>query len=194
MASTKLIAEMLIIGLFGTISLVLWVFRWFGHPLSLSETEIKNLKDLAPILALPTLALCYQVGWLITAICDFVYKKWLMTRLRDKRIFQGDQDKINFYENQIRPFVYGYASEIQISEIMSDRSSTRLARAGVVNFIVLGFSLLLFGWKYIFLSGISFLLAFASFLQWIQRHDLYHKRILQADETVKFRLKQSGEE
>jgi len=177
MATTALIVEILVVGALA--------LTWMGLALVVlllpeptpSVTGIGSaVRDLAPLLALPFLALTYAVGWIVNFASEQALKPLGQRTLRRREF--GD-DPTAYTRARLR--VLGRCSDALIADTLIDRHVVRLARGGLFNFFwfaivsagaaIRGWS---FGWP---LTGLCLLLAGASFAQWFNRQTSHYERI-----------------
>lgn len=178
MATTAVLVEMVIIGCFAALWLVLAAVRvHLVDPVALMA--VPNPQNWAtPILFFGT-AVIYQIGWVVNAVADALTAKLLSGRVRDKLFEQACLQ----YE-PTRATVYQKASTALIGDIVLDRVVVRLARAGVLNFACLGLVLFSFWGKLAALSLCCFAFSILCGWQLVRRYRRYYLRIISASKVI----------
>ncbi len=180
MATTSIIIEILVIGIFSAV----WIL------LGLVRTGIVNVADLRVLTStyerFSSLALIistaglYQLGWLVNGLCDAVTTPLSAKRLRDK-LFKAAKLE---YE-PVRATVYQLASPDLRGDLGTDRTVTRLSRAAALNFLLIAVVMMTFGGKFIFLGLILLACSIGSAFQWYFRYKRYYKRIISAYKSIR---------
>lgn len=173
MPTTALIVEVLVIGALT----LLWIVALLAAFVQLPNSDqaaafISLIREASPLLALPTLALTYAIGW-ITNFCSerlFFFRH----RIRDQQ-FEGEAH----YET-VKLSALQHGSNNLVQEMFTDRHMIRLARGGVMNFTLLAVALSIhglhgrtFAWP---LAVLSLVFAALSFAQWRKKYLSHYKK------------------
>jgi hypothetical protein len=174
MATTPIIVEMLIMGVFASV----WMFIFAERCAILQVDQILELlvkgKDWSAAILFVSMAWCYQIGWLINTSCHGFAILFLERRIRNP-IFE----RASLQYEHVRATVYQKASADLRSDLGLDRSVVRLSRAGVLNFLLIGLALLFYCPPIRLISVVSFFFSLLCVLQWRQRYIRYHKRMIE---------------
>ena len=171
MSTTALIVEVLVIGAIALIWIFLFALRFGGYP----GIDVTEISALMPILVLPATGLTYAVGWIINFLAERLFKLFFQRKIRDRVFGSGEQ----YQRDKIR--VVSGASDSANQDMLLDRHIIRLARAGVLNFLLLGVGLLAnshrLGAIAVSLSVAAFALCLISFFQWLTRYSAYYQKV-----------------
>jgi len=163
MATTALIVEILVVGVFGLIWVGLFVFKFFGLEVSTISNWLIQYKDWSTGAVLIFAAISYQLGWSINQFSYFVSRKKLNKSIR-KKIFKENYDDYDL----IKTTVFLKGTTPILDSIQERFSILRLTRSSSLNFLFISIGLfLLRQWGVGIVSlGISVVLL-------IQSNDIY---------------------
>ena len=182
MATTAVIVEILVIGLIGSIWLVL-----FLTGISVLDPDsvygcMVRLKDWSGLITFLAIGIIYQFGWLINGFSYGILRILLTKRMRDN-IFKQRQLE---YRN-VRALVYQEASDKVRQDLDVERSVVRLSRAGIFNFFMISIALLINGNPFIKFVPLSFILFVGCCIQWHFRFVRYYNRMIDEYDVIKVR-------
>ena len=173
MATTTLIVEILVVGIFGLIWISLVLLKATAFDASQLVKILYNLRDWSVLITILMIGIIYQLGWMINGlsfgISNFLFEK----RIRN-RMFLKEGLK---YE-VVRPTVYQDGSEKVFSDMAVERSVMRLSRAGYLNFLLIAIALLWNGGSFTKFFWIALILFMGCFFQWRQRFRRYYIRMI----------------
>ncbi len=176
MTTTAIVVEMLIIGLFAALWVVLCLLKFLPLSLHSLVSGLDKAHDWSNgIIVVSTIA-AYQLGWLVNALCAGFVELTLATRVRDEKIYGA----AGLTYDAVRAKVYQNASPQMHADLLLDRSVTRLARAGVLNFALICLASGGYGIDFCGARGLLLLLSVGCGVQWYFRYKRYHKRMLTA--------------
>ena len=137
MNTTSLIAEILVAGFF----CLLWVILFSIAIYDIKFDEIKYLldllKDWSTTVLLISIAISYQLGWVILYVSNIVSHKIIMSTIRSN-VFKEDEKNYNYIKNTV---LANEKSSLLIKNLDKDRSLIRLTRTGFINFLFIGIAL-----------------------------------------------------
>jgi hypothetical protein len=178
MATTTLLVEILVIGSLAQVWLVSLFLGLMG-PITLnpSSGQVEALKTVAPLLVVPVMSLAYAIGWVVNFAAERLFKLLFEELWRDK-LFPNQA-----LEYEVARILYLQRGSSELGrEFVLDRHILRIARASVVNFLLIGASAIVY-WDYLgprVTVGVIILCALitvASFEQWRLRYRSYYKRL-----------------
>ncbi len=187
MATTAFLIEILVIGFFGTLWMILLIaFVLAGG--DIPRVDLATLEDWSGLFLFAYMAICYQLGWIINWISWEVFNRTSIQKAREKAFGKPIEERA--YERRLLA-VHQVASEAIISRIRSDLSVIRLTRSGTINFgslflvstLVVVFrtdawNLAERGWWVPWaLLTVPFLGALICWRQALKRYDKYYQRI-----------------
>ena len=130
------IIEILVMGLIALLGISLNIIGF----LDINKIEvlkyINEFKSYTNIILLITLAIAYQLGWIINGLTSIAYPSFLKNKAKLKyKIPSGKY-------SQIRDIVYFKASDNALYKIKERLSGVRLLRSSIINFLIfiVGFS------------------------------------------------------
>jgi len=180
MATTAVIVEILVIGLIGSIWLVLFLSGISVlDPDSVYDCMVR-LKDWSGLLTFLVIGLIYQFGWLINGFSYGILRFLLTKRMRDK-IFEQRQ----LEHRNVRALVYQEASDKVRQDLDVERSVVRLSRAGMFNFLLISIALLINGSPFVKFAPFSLILSIGCGIQWYFRFARYYNRMIDDYDTIK---------
>jgi lysylphosphatidylglycerol synthetase-like protein (DUF2156 family) len=170
MSTTSIIVEMLIIGFFTAVWLLLFCLR-------LSFFDIQEIKILAsqigswttPIL-FAAAALFYQLGLIMNTISYKLTERFAERKFRDQ-IVPG-----KVYEN-VKSTVWQKGSAELIRNLELNLTFVRLARAGIINFLLIAVVSFSFGRSLAWLGIISLMICIGCIPLWRGMYRFYYKRM-----------------
>ena len=163
MATTALIVEMIIVGVFGLVWMGMLVFKLFNLDVSLIPDYLLLYKDWSTAVVLISIIVAYQLGWSLNQFSYFLGKRTFYNPVRLK-VFKED------YKNfeTIKATVLMQGSSYAIEKVKERLSAVRLTRSGAVNFFLISIGLFTYGqW----LMGIIMAIVTIVFL--LQAVDMY---------------------
>lgn len=177
MPTTALIVEVLVIGAMTLIWLVAFFAAFLPLPTSAQAAMfISLIREASPLLALPTLALTYAIGWITNFCSERIF--FFRHRIRDQQ-FEGE----THYE-MVKLSALQHGSDNLVQEMFTDRHVIRLARGGVMNFTLLAIALSInglrgrdFAWPFAVLCLVFAALSFAQWRKKYRSHYVNLKRI-----------------
>lgn len=174
MSTTALIAEILVIGFFASIWILLLLLRISIVELPSGEFLAMAANWATPLLVIG-LAVYYQLGILINGLC-WVLEIFTIRKIIRNKIFS--QATLDY--NEVRTTVHHHASGYLQNEIMFDRAILRLTRAGALNFFIV--AILMFTWGgHSALGGLLVItLSFWCLLLYVFRYKSRYKRMIAA--------------
>ena len=136
MGKINAIIEILVMGLIALLGISLNIIGF----LDINKIEvlkyINEFKSYTNIILLITLAIAYQLGWIINGLTSIAYPSFLKNKAKLKyKIPSGKY-------SQIRDIVYFKASDNALYKIKERLSGVRLLRSSIINFLIfiVGFS------------------------------------------------------
>jgi hypothetical protein len=138
LATTSLFVEILVIGSIAEIWIALFLLSFVDIDVALTSSVVTLAEKFSTLLLFPLLALTYAIGWVINFLAERLFKPYFQTKLRDD-VFKGAGVKYT----EARSIVVQNASEEVITEMEFDRHILRIARASVLNFVMIAIVLLL---------------------------------------------------
>jgi hypothetical protein len=177
MTTTAIIVEMLIIGFFAFIWLLLLIIRIAILDTSDFNYLFYKFDGWATPLTLFAIAFFYQLGLLVNWMSGLLVKIIYEKKLRNS-IFEKD----NLQYRPVKIVVDQLGSSEIHRVLRDDVSIVRLSRAGVVNFLFI--AILLFSFNQIIIGLIVILFSILCFFQWHTRYVRYYLRILEAYKTI----------
>lgn len=179
MNTTVAIIEILVVGLFGSVWILLAVMRagdieWRAVAAYLDEW--RNWSTAATVFG--TLA-AYQVGWLINGLSRGLM--WPFAERERDRVLGGPKK----YE-VVRAAVFQWGSARVNDDLALEQSVIRLARGGLVNFSIIALLLVTSGAGRpgLTLAAVFLALALGSGFHWRHRNRRYYERILAEYNTL----------
>jgi len=177
MSTTAVIVELLIVGVFSLLWLIL-----FGLRLSLVDvTQIKILfsrgGDWANLVLFLTVAIVYPLGMFVNALSEEF----------TKRTVKGIKEKVFIHQENYereRADVYQHGSSELVQDLKLSFSAVRLARSGVLNFALIAISLFSFGRETMLLGIVSLLVGSGCLILYRNMLFHYYFRLFFAHQTV----------
>jgi hypothetical protein len=175
MSTTVAIIEIVIIGLFGLVWLLLLAMRLTGVDQSAVTTWARDWKEWSSAVTLIGVMVIYQIGWLINGLCRALTLPF--TKRQVNQIYSGSEH----YE-EARAVVNQRGPAKVLEDLALEQSVIRLARGGAVNFSLIALLLITGGINRVrvSLAFLFLILAVGTLLQWSQRSRRYYKRLLAA--------------
>jgi len=173
MATTAIIAEMIVIGFFTLIWICLGISALYPCLKTTIYAQLVVLKDFSAFVTGGVIIVCYQFGWLVDAFSYWLYEVSLEKWFKKKLFNQYNYDLV-------RATILVHGSQQVNSDIAVDRSVVRLSRAGVLNFCLIGVACLFIDSPVHLASGFSFFLTILSAYLWYERNKQYYKRMIAA--------------
>jgi hypothetical protein len=175
METTSIIVELLIIGFFTLVWMLLFCVR-------VSLIDIKNLEQLLPFLQstsgfLVMSGLSYQLGLVMNGISHRLTKRIGQTKFRNG-IAPGKSYEV------IKTKVHQLASEEMNRTLTLHLSFVRLTRAGMINFALIAILLFTFPWRIAVIGLVSLFISLLSFIGWRGAYRDYYRRIAYAYQEV----------
>ncbi len=177
MSTTSIIVEMLIIGFFTAT----WMFLIC---LRLSVFDIQEVKTLAsqigswatPILFIAA-AVFYQLGLIMNTMSYKITEPFADKKIRDQ-VVPG-----KVYEH-VKSAVWQEGSTNIIRNLELNLTFVRLARSGIINFLLIAIASLSFGGSLLWLSVISSVIFIGCIPLWRNTYRFYYKRMGFAYEVI----------
>ena len=135
MKHTGALLEVLIIGLMAAVWVGLALFRTGVVDAAVIAKTGTDYKDWATLLTFASLAVCYQLGWIVNTLGIWL-GELLVVGLRGEIFGNGSYD-------EERTYVYQHGTDAMLGHLDVQRNAIRLIRAGIINFAALGMVLLL---------------------------------------------------
>ena len=176
MTTTAIFVEIVIIGLFGVVWIILLLTRLSILNLTALASVARNAPDWSTLILVGIGAIAYQVGSLINTLCYGLMERVAGTRLRNS-ILKEDQ-------HVVRATLFSQGSSELIAELNSHLTYIRLSRAAIFNFLLLGITLLTFGTRFWKIAVLSLLISFGSYCLWRIIFVFHHQEQLAAYEVV----------
>lgn len=177
MSTTAVIVELLIIGLFTSLWIFLLCLRFSGFEVDALKTHISQASDWSAFLTVIAVAVLYQLGLLMNAVSYRVTRKLASQVIRDE-IMPG----VNY--EFVRATVYQKGSSDLLRDLGLYLSFVRLARSGILNFVLIAITLSLLGGRLIVFGIISFVLSIFTFFVWRSVFNTYYKRMKFAYQVI----------
>jgi hypothetical protein len=177
MATTAIIVEMLIIGFFACVWILLMIVHWLGIDATALFKEFSTLSGWSTPLTLAATAVFYQVGWTVNWISASITALLSEQRVRN-RIFLADELE---YQN-VRAVINQLGSTALHGELNAERSVIRLARSGAMNFLLTAIAVLQF--DELLLGALLLICSIVSGWQWRKRYMRYYRAILAAYKVI----------
>jgi hypothetical protein len=167
-ATTSIIVELLIIGFFTLVWILLFSVQ-------LSIIDVQTLKQVLPFLQstagfLVISALSYHLGLAMNSLSLRLTKRFGQSKYRNE-IAPGTNYEV------IKTKVRQDASDEMNRTLTLHLTFVRLMRAGIVNFALLTIILFTFPWRIAALGFISLFICLASFIGWRDAYRRYYRRI-----------------
>ena len=175
---SKMIVEVLIIGCFAAIGIVLLDTGTGGRLHEFVKVFREFIHWPTSVVALVAAATFYHLGWLVNGAAILI-TRWLRRRMIS-RVFGANVDDYA----AIRARVFQKASSASMDRIGVDHTVLRLARAGVVNFSLITIGLLVQRSSVSILSVLTWMLVCVSLLQTRHQYRVYYARILRVYEEL----------
>jgi len=173
--TTSLMAEIVVIGFFASIWIVALVVRPFVHETVWLQEMLTNYESYAPLGIIALLICWYQLGWILNGIC------WpMMDRLKYKKLKEEMSKDVKGGYRAMCTEVYQHASTPFQHDLYTDRSVMRISRTGIVNFALIGISVLLIDTRLFWLATIFFSASVACTFQAFKRSTRYYAQIYDA--------------
>lgn len=170
MSTTAVIVEILIIGIFTAI----WVFFLC---LRLSLFDLQSFKDFASSsgnwatpLTFIAGAVFYYLGLIMNILGFRITKKY------SEKLFEGQNVTGKDYD-YVRLTVYHKGSEELVSDLKFYLTIVRLARAGIINFLLIAIVMFSFGGIIAIAGILSLLFSVSCLYLWRTMSDTYYSRI-----------------
>ena len=179
MITTAFIVEIIVIGFFTSIWIIIAIFRI--APIESSELliVIDMFKPFSGLLFIITMIIFYQLGWLVNYISGFLANIFYEKRRR-KTIFSEE----NLDYSDVRTTAYQYASGRFLVELTLDRNVVRLSRSGVFNFMLISISIFSFGNRFIIFGAVALFVGILCLAQYHDRFNSYYKRMIESYNTI----------
>jgi hypothetical protein len=179
MTATVAIAEILVIGFFAALWMLpcialLGDIRW-DRILSWA----KDYKEWSAAVTLAGTMALYQLGWLVNGLSRAIM--WHVAQSVRNRL----HSEINVDPEEVRATVYQLGLPAVLKDLDLDQSVIRLARAGIVNFLLISLLLLSAGGQAATLAAVSLALVVGYILQWWHRNSRYYKRIIEIYKVIR---------
>jgi len=178
MATTALFVEILVIGATAEIWMTLLLM------LFLNTSEINSIigvlttnNGMIALSATLFIAVTYNIGWVINFVAERLIKPYFQKSIRDE-IFDGSSQSYSMAKYHILL----NASQDLINEIVFDRHIIRIARANVLNFLLIAITVAFNFNKYakavtVYIIIVSLVIAVLSFFQWKTRYRAHYEKI-----------------
>lgn len=178
LATTSLIVEIIVIGAFALVWVILFVFKFSGLDLSLIPEWLVAYKDWSTLVAFMSLVISYQLGWSVNQFSYFFARNTYNKTIKAK-VFK------NQYQNfdSIKSTVYMKGSSFAVEKVKERLSVVRLTRSAFMNFLLISIGLLLLEkWAAGFVTmGITLIL----FAQATDMYTLYCQQIFNSYKVIK---------
>lgn len=181
MATTSLIAEIIVIGSFSLVWIMLFTFKFLGLDITALSDWFLTYKDWSTAILVALIVICYQLGWIINLVSSFIAGQTFGKRIM-LRLFKGIAVNDNEME-MIRATVQMKSSGYLQGRMREDLSVLRLSRSALINFFLIGVGFIMIG----NLTGafISLGIALISFLHAWYIYKRYYSRMLHAYQIIK---------
>jgi hypothetical protein len=136
LATTSLIVEIIVIGVFALVWVMLFIFKFLGLDLSLIPEWLILYKDWSTVVALIMLIVSYQLGWLVNQLSYFIAGKTFNKPIKSF-VFK---DQYQNYDS-IKTTVYMNGSSFAVEKVKERLSVVRLTRAAFINFLLISIAL-----------------------------------------------------
>ncbi len=163
MATTSLIVEIIVIGVFALVWVALFIIKFFGLDVSLISDWLVLYKDWSTGVVLMSVAISYQLGWSVNQISYFFARKTFNKTIK-LRVFKDE------YKNfeAIKATVYMQGSSFVVEKIKERLSVVRLTRSAFMNFLLISIGLFaLEKWQ------MGFVTLAVTIVLYIQANDMY---------------------
>lgn len=143
-----------------------------GRDLHRAADQLVALHNWSGAIALVLSVLAYQLGWLVNGLAYALAKR-----------FDDDRRRRNFFEGKLPSYdvvlatVYERVPAYARDDLAVDRSVVRMARAGALNFLLLGLVLLFYSSSVRLWAVLPLCLAGANVALYVQRLKRYYKRM-----------------
>lgn len=170
MSTTALIVEILVIGCFSLIWIIINLLNIYNVTLQEFGQILIKYKDWSTALILFTIAVCYLLGWVMNLFSYFLMKKSLHKYIISKIL---KKDTPNYDKIKFRVFHEGSANVY--NKIKEELSVVRLIRSASINFLLISISIFLYGkWD---LGTVILLVSLICFLEYLLIYNRYVSRI-----------------
>jgi hypothetical protein len=180
MSTTLVFVEMLIIGFFTAIWLVLFLWHLSEYTFQMEAVKdwISKTEDWVTPILLIAGAFFYLLGLLMNSLSHSFMGIFLPTEKTDKAIHSRETFALEVTT------VYQKGSADLIRYLESSLTFLRLARAGFINFLLIAIMLTPFGQSLKFFMLLSVAISFGCFLMWHERQILQYKNLKYAYQIV----------
>jgi hypothetical protein len=178
MTTTPAIVEILVIGFFAALWMIpcialLGDIHW-DRILSWAKDYAKAYKEWSAAATLAGIMALYQLGWLVNGLSRAIM--WYFAEEVRSRL----HSEINVDSEKVRANVYQEGSPAVLKDLDLDQSVIRLARAGIVNFLLIALLLLSAGGQTATVATASLAVVVGCVLQWRHRNRRHYERIIKA--------------
>lgn len=91
MATTSLVVEMIVIGVFALIWIILFAFKCFGLDIPTTLTWLSHYKDWATGIVVISIAIAYQLGWSVNRLGYLIARNTFNRTIR-KNVFKNEYE------------------------------------------------------------------------------------------------------
>lgn len=177
MATTALIVEIIVIGAFALVWVLLFIIKFSGLDLSLISDWLILYKDWATAVVLASVVISYQLGWSVNQLSYFFARKTFNKTIRS-RVFKEEYK--NF--NSIKATVYMQGSPFTVEKIKERLSVVRLTRSAFLNFLLISIALFtLEKWQ---VGIVTLVITIVLFIQANDMYSLYCNQIFDAYKVI----------
>ena len=178
MATTSAIVEILVIGVIGSVWLILFLSGISAIHLDSLVDYMLKLKDWSSLITFLAVGIIYQLGWLINGFSYGILN--IIEKCIRSKMFK--QKKLE--HRKVRALVYQKASATVRDDLKVDRSVIRLSRSGVFNFSLIFVALLLHRIPFLPLLLLLLFVVTGCGLQWYFRFVRYYNRMIDEYDAI----------
>jgi membrane protein implicated in regulation of membrane protease activity len=170
MSTTTIIVEVLIIGFFAAVWLLLACLRFSLIEISSLRAFLSQATPWSTALFFIAAVVLYQLGLLMNLVSHKLTKPFGQKSLRDQIVAGKD------YET-VRATVFQKGSSEILRDIVLYLSFVRIARSGILNFLLTGLVLVSFGGRAVPFGLIALLVSFSCIPLWRSMFRTYYRRM-----------------
>ena len=178
MSTTVAVIEILVVGLFGSVWLLLAAGRLGGVDWGSVEAWMKEYDGWSAAITIAGALATYQIGWLINGVSRALMRPFA------ERVQRKLHDAKGLDYETVRATVYHKGSDRLIQDLVLEQSVIRLARGGIINFALLAALLIGYGGGAASVAIVPLALVVGCALQWHQRNRRYYERIIAEYDVV----------
>lgn len=170
MTTTAVLFELIVIGFMAFSWMALLASRILGITLEQFKSFLAVSQEWAWAIVSIVIVFAYPIGWMMNHLGYLI-----LTKPRIVSEFETKKGTVKVREAEA--LIWFYAPETAIRDARFDISIFRLLRASVINYLMLGIVIAIYGVWYLIPSAFLFLLSLASYFVYKQRIKRYFERV-----------------